>query len=123
MHFDASSVVPLYHQIAQQFTAGILSGAFPEESQIPSTTEVARTYAINPATVLRGMNELVDAGVIEKRRGVGMFVVQGARDRLAAAQQAEFFAAAVPQVVRQAKALGITAGQLTAAIEKEYNHE
>nr|WP_276580326.1 GntR family transcriptional regulator [Lacticaseibacillus parakribbianus] len=113
----------MYHQIAQQFTAGILSGAFPEESQIPSTTEVARSYAINPATVLRGMNELVDAGVIEKRRGVGMFVVQGAQAKLAAAQQAEFFAAQVPRVVRQAKALGITAGQLTAAIEGEYNHE
>nr|WP_218841901.1 GntR family transcriptional regulator [Lacticaseibacillus absianus] len=113
----------MYAQIATQFTAGILSGAFPEGSQVPSTTEVARTYALNPATVLRGMNELVAAGLLEKRRGIGMFVVAGAQAQARAQRQAAFFTERLTAMVAAAKALGITQAELTAAIEKEYRHE
>ncbi|MFD1392944.1 GntR family transcriptional regulator [Lacticaseibacillus jixianensis] len=120
MKFDASSIVPLYQQIADQFTAGILSGAFPEDTQIPSTTEVARTYAINPATVLKGMNVLVEAGLIEKRRGIGMFVTAGAQETLRKKRKHDFYADRITALVAAAKALDISKAELVAAIEEGY---
>ena len=60
-------------QIAEGMEDGILTGVFQEESQIPSTTELSVTYKINPATALKGINLLVDAGIVYKKRGVGMF--------------------------------------------------
>lgn len=120
MKFDASSVVPLYQQIADQFIAGILSGAFPEQAQIPSTTEVAKTYAINPATVLKGMNVLVDLGLIEKRRGIGMFVVPGAQERIKTKRKHDFYAERIGDLVAAAKALDISKAELIAAVEEGY---
>ncbi|KRN25533.1 GntR family transcriptional regulator [Lacticaseibacillus camelliae] len=120
MKFDASSVVPLYQQIADQFTAGILSGAFAEDTQIPSTTEVAKTYAINPATVLKGMNVLVDLGLIEKRRGIGMFVVPGAQAKIKAKRKHDFYAERIANLIAAAKALDISQAELIAAIEEGY---
>lgn len=120
MKFDASSVVPLYQQIADQFTAGILSGAFPEATQIPSTTEVAKNYAINPATVLKGMNVLVDLGLIEKRRGIGMFVATGAQAKLKAKRKHDFYAERIADLVAAAKVLDISEAELIAAIKEGY---
>lgn len=123
MHFEADSVVPLYQQIATQFEAGILSGAFPEGEQIPSTTTMARVYQLNPATVLRGFNMLVDAGLVEKRRGIGMFVCTGAQAQLAARAQATFRQEQVQAVVRAAKALGMDRQALIDAVMREWDHE
>ncbi len=123
MHFEADSVVPLYQQIADQFEAGILSEAFAEGEQLPSTTVMARAYQLNPATVLRGFNLLVTAGLIEKRRGIGMFVCAGARQKLAAREQATFAETHVRTLVDAAKALGLGKEALLAAIEKEWEHE
>ena len=65
---------PIFQQIAEQLEEAILSGAYPEESQVPSITEYSVQYRINPATALKGINLLVDAGLLYKKRGVGMFV-------------------------------------------------
>ena len=70
---------PIFLQLAEQLEDGILSGAYPEGSQVPSITEYASTYKINPATALKGINLLVNAGLLYKKRGIGMFVVEGAR--------------------------------------------
>ena len=68
MQFNFESDTPIYIQVAEQIKDAILSGAFPEETQIPSTTEVSVTYKINPATALRGVTLLVDAGILYKKR-------------------------------------------------------
>mgnify|MGYP000659461412 CR=1 FL=1 len=81
MRFDFSGTTPLFRQVAEQISEAIVSGAFAEGEQVPSTTEISSTYAINPATVLKGMNLLVDQGLLEKRRGLGMFVTTGAREK------------------------------------------
>ena len=73
---------PIFQQIAEQLEEAILSGAYPEESQVPSITEYSVQYRINPATALKGINLLVDAGLLYKKRGVGMFVASGAREKL-----------------------------------------
>lgn len=71
-NFDESS--PLYQQLADQLEEMIFSGGFDEGSQVPSTTQLSQQLHINPATVLKGMNILVDKDLLEKRRGLGMFV-------------------------------------------------
>ena len=123
MHFDANSVIPLYQQVADAFTAGILSGALSEGDQIPSTTEVSRQYQLNPATVLKGMNQLVAAGLIEKRRGLGMFVTTGAQAKLKAQRQSAFYSQEVATLLKTARQLGISKADLLAAIERGYGHE
>lgn len=121
MEFDYSSAAPLFRQVAEQLRAGIASGAFPEGGQVPSTTEISRTYAINPATVLKGMNLLVDEGLLEKRRGLGMFVTEGARSRLLEAERREFLAERVGELIAEARRLGIGVDELQRLIEKGYS--
>ncbi len=67
MHFKFTGGEPIYIQIASQLEEAIFTGVFSEGEQIPSTTEISRDFHINPATVLKGMNILVEAGLIEKR--------------------------------------------------------
>ena len=85
-----------------------------------STTEISSTYAINPATVLKGMNLLVDQGLLEKRRGLGMFVTTGAREKARDAKREELLTTRVVELVAQAKALGISCEQLQRIIGRTY---
>ena len=87
---------------------------------LPSTTEISSTYAINPATVLKGMNLLVDQGLLEKRRGLGMFVTTGAREKARDAKREELLTTRVVELVAQAKALGISCEQLQRIIGRTY---
>lgn len=87
---------------------------------MPSTTEISRTYTINPATVLKGMTMLVDEGLLEKRRGVGMFVVVGAMGRLRREERERFERDRVADLVAEARRLGIGCQELIGLIEKGY---
>lgn len=120
MDFDFSGSQPLFLQVADQLRAGIVSGAFGEGEQVPSTTEISRAYTINPATVLKGMALLVDAGLLEKRRGLGMFVVPGAKERLRREERRRFERDRVAGLVAEAKQLGIGYQELIELIEKGY---
>jgi DNA-binding transcriptional regulator YhcF (GntR family) len=106
----------IYHQIARLIEDGILSGEYPEEEQVPSTTELARVFSINPATAAKGVNRLVEEELLYKRRGIGMFVAQGAVQKLRQKRQSEFAHATVTDLVRQAKSLGLTKEQLLQAV-------
>ena len=114
---------PIFQQIAQQLEEGILSGAYPEEGQVPSITEVAVLYRINPATALKGVNLLVDAGLLYKRRGVGMFVSPGAREQLLLARRERFYQDFIQRLVREARNLGLTDGELRALLERGMNED
>lgn len=98
---------PIYLQIADGIRADILSGALAEEDQVMSTTQYATTYRINPATAAKAFAQLVDEGVVYKRRGVGIFVAPGARERLLADRRETFFADVVEPVAAQARLLGV----------------
>jgi DNA-binding transcriptional regulator YhcF (GntR family) len=113
---------PIFLQIAEQLEEGILSGAYPEESQVPSITEYSVTYKINPATALKGINLLVDGGLLYKKRGLGMFVAQGAKDKLKLQRREQFYENYVEKLVREAKNLGLTAEELAAMIESGFEH-
>lgn len=116
MAFDDST--PIYLQIAEQIRTAILSGSLKEGDQVMSTTQYATTYRINPATAAKGLNILVEERLVEKRRGLGMFVSEGAHDSLRDARRATFFEDSLEPVIAKAQALGITKTQIITHIEE-----
>lgn len=109
---------PIYVQIAEQIRAQVVDGTLQEEEQVMSTTQYATTYRINPATAAKAFAELVDEGVLYKRRGVGMFVASGARERLREGRRARFFTETLQPVLREAAVLGISPDELVARIRE-----
>jgi len=109
---------PLFLQIAQRLAADIVEGSLVEGARVPSTNEFAAFYRINPATAAKGINVLVDDGVLEKRRGIGMFVVSGARERLIQLRRKEFAEQYIEPLVTEARRLGITAEELVDLIRQ-----
>ncbi|GAA1582169.1 GntR family transcriptional regulator [Kribbella hippodromi] len=103
--FDDRS--PIYLQIADQIKNDILTGALAEDEQVMSTNQYAAFYRINPATAAKGFGQLVDEGVLYKKRGIGMFVTPNARDLLRTGRKESFFADVVDPMIREAKAIGI----------------
>ncbi|PSK99379.1 DNA-binding transcriptional regulator YhcF (GntR family) [Murinocardiopsis flavida] len=103
---------PIYLQIADQIRGDVLAGRLAEGEQVMSTTQYATTFRINPATAAKAFARLVDEGVLYKQRGVGMFVAEGAQDRLRELRRESFFAERLLPVLREAEVLGITAAEL-----------
>ena len=118
MKLDLDQEKPIFIQIAEGIEDGILTGAFPEESQIPSITEFSVNYKINPATALKGINLLVDEEIVFKKRGVGMFVAKGAVSKLQKKRQNQFYDNYVSRLVEEAKRLGITSDEIIAIDRK-----
>jgi GntR family transcriptional regulator len=110
---------PIFQQIAEQIENDIISGVLPEETQVPSTNEFAAFHRINPATAGKGVNLLVDSGILYKKRGIGMFVAPGARARLTAARHEQFSERFIQPLLVEAEKLGIDAGQLADMVKKE----
>lgn len=98
---------PLFVQIAEQVEASILDGSIDEESQAPSTNELAVFHRINPATAAKGVNMLVDKGVLYKRRGIGMFVAPGARGLLLKERRSDFAERYVQPLLAEARRIGL----------------
>ena len=113
----------IYNQIAQMLEDGILRGIYPEETQVPSTNELARTLCINPATGAKGLNLLVEQGILYKRRGIGMFVAPGAAGRIRAKRREEFLAQYVKPLVAEARKLGLTDEELQAMLHAACRQE
>jgi GntR family transcriptional regulator len=110
---------PIFQQLADRIAGDVLSGTYAEGDQVASTNEFAAFYRINPATAGKAVNLLVDRGVLYKRRGIGMFVAEGARERLAEQRRAAFAAEYVRPLVLEAAALGIDAAHLRRMIDQE----
>jgi DNA-binding transcriptional regulator YhcF (GntR family) len=107
---------PIFVQIAERIENDIIAGELPEESQIPSTNQFASFYQINPATAAKGVNLLVDQGILYKKRGLGMYVAPGARAKLLEKRRAQFFEQYVVPMLQEAEKLGITMEQVTEMI-------
>ena len=99
---------PIFVQIAERIEADILAGRLAEEEQVPSTNQFASFYQINPATAAKGVNLLVDQGILYKKRGLGMYVAPGARASLLEKRREEFFERYVVTMLQEAEKLGIT---------------
>ena len=107
---------PIFQQIAELIENDIISGALPEDTQVPSTNEFAAFHRINPATAGKGVNLLVDDGILYKKRGIGMFVAPGARDRLIAQRRYRFRAQYITPLLAEAEKLGLEPQQVAAMI-------
>ena len=115
---------PIFIQLSHSIEEGILDGLYPEETQVPSTNEFASFMRINPATAGKALNRLVDQGILYKKRGIGMFVATGARDRLVAERRENFRDQYVAPLIAEARKLGIDSDALVGLIrdtEKENN--
>lgn len=99
---------PIFQQIRERIEDAILDGMLQPEDRIPSTNEFAKEYQINPATAGKGVNELVDKGVIYKKRGVGMFVSSEARTILIEERKENFFTQHIGPLKKEATRLGIS---------------
>jgi GntR family transcriptional regulator len=113
--FDDRS--PIYRQIADQVKADVVIGALDGDEQVMSTNQYAAYYRINPATVAKAFQQLVDEQVLYKKRGIGMFVSPTARDALRARRREHFFSDVVDPMVAEARAVGIPLGEVVARIE------
>ena len=107
---------PLFLQIAESVEDSILDGSLAEDTQAPSTNELAAFYRINPATAAKGVNMLVDKGVLTKRRGIGMFVASGARAMLLSERRAAFAERFLTPLLAEAQHLGLGADDIVALI-------
>src|SRR3954468_2982370 len=103
---------PIFRQVAAEIENSIVDGSLAEESQAPSSNELSAFHRINPATAAKGLNQLVADGVLYKRRGVGMFVATGARERLLERRRSEFADQYVSPLMAEARKLGISVHEL-----------
>ena len=103
---------PIFSQIAERLADEIADGELAEGDRVPSTNELAAYYRINPATAAKGVNVLIDDGLLEKRRGIGMFVAAGARERLLEARRRRFAERFVEPMVAEAHRVGIDTAEL-----------
>lgn len=122
MHFEFDQSSPIYQQLADQMEEMIFSGLFPEGDQVPSTTQLSQELHINPATVLKGMNMLVDQQLLEKRRGRGMFVTAGAQEKIMEKRKEGFYQKYVASLIQEATKLGITEDHLLTLIQRGYQN-
>lgn len=118
MNIDFASDKPIFLQIADEIEDAIFIGAFPEETQIPSTTEISTTFKINPATVLKGMNQLIDENIIYKKRGVGVFVSTGAVAKIRDKRKSTFYQSYICSLITEAGKLGLSKQEIFEYIEK-----
>ena len=109
---------PLFVQVAERLAADIADGGLAEGERVPSTNELAAFYRINPATAAKGINILADEGLLDKRRGIGMFVAAGARATLLVRRRAEFSGRYVQPLLTEATRLGIDSDELIGLIKE-----
>jgi GntR family transcriptional regulator len=107
-----SEDLPIYRQLRDRVVEMILEGVLGDGDALPSVRNVAAEYRLNPLTVLKGYQELVDEGLVEKKRGRGMFVNDGARKQLLKDERKRFVEKEWPKVLETIERLGLDAGEL-----------
>lgn len=110
---------PIFAQIADELANQIADGTVGEGERVASSNELAAFYRVNPATAARSLTVLSDEGLVEKRRGVGMFVAQGARERLVQARRRRFAERYVRPMAVEAARLGIGSEELLGLLREE----
>lgn len=118
MLINFESEKPIYLQLAEAIEDDILKGIFEEETQIISTTEISLNFKINPATAGKGINLLVDEGILYKKRGVGMFVSKGAKEKILKKRKEDFFESYIISLLDEASKINITKEEIIKMIER-----
>lgn len=108
MKIDETSLTPIFVQVAQWLEEEILADRIREEEQVPSTNQFAMLYKINPATARKGFSVLVEEGILYKKRGIGMFVAPGAKEKIRKRAKERFVNESLKSLMEEANRLGIT---------------
>ena len=116
MDRDWNDSQPIYRQLRDRVVAMILDGVLSEGDPLPSVRTVAAEYRVNPITVLKGYQQLVDEQLVETKRGRGMFINAGARDLLLRGERQKFLADEWPRIYATIQRLGLTLDELMAAV-------
>ncbi|MEM0954331.1 MAG: GntR family transcriptional regulator [Pseudomonadota bacterium] len=119
MSIEWNDDLPIYRQLRDLVMQRILDGSFAEGEAVPSVRQVAADYNINHLTVAKAYQELVDDGVLEKRRGLGMFVLDGARSALTNNEQQKFLEEELPAFAERVRRLGLDIETVTARLREE----
>lgn len=112
----------IYLQIGDIIENNILRGSLLENEKIPSTNEISKAYNINPATAAKGINLLVDEGILYKKRGIGMFVSEGGRQKIISKRKAKFYKNFVIPIIAESNSLNISEIELIQMIQKATSH-
>ena len=107
-----SDGAPIYRQLKERVVAMLLDGVLKPGDALPSVRQVAAEYQLNPITVSRAFQELADEGLVEKRRGLGMFVLDGAPQQLLSSERQRFLTEEWPQVCERIERLGLDPAEL-----------
>jgi DNA-binding transcriptional regulator YhcF (GntR family) len=118
MKFDDS--IPIYLQIKEEIENAILIGALMEENVVPSIRILAQQYRLNPQTIANAFNELINEGLLYKKRGIGMFVERDAKKKLKDKKMSEFRNVELEKVIRQGKTLGVKKEEILKTVEEIY---
>lgn len=108
---------PIYRQLREKIVSLILSGIFKEGDPLPSVRQISSDYQINHITVSKAYQELVDMQLVESRRGMGMFVVEGAQQKLHQLEKEKFLHTELPALVKRMEDLGISLDELVSSLK------
>jgi DNA-binding transcriptional regulator YhcF (GntR family) len=108
VHINTNSNVPIYEQIAKLIEDQILSDELQADSKVYSTNQLAKLFSINPATARKGLTILIDKNIIYKKRGVGMFVYQNAKEIILQEKSNQFYSNFIENMLLEAKKIGLS---------------
>jgi DNA-binding transcriptional regulator YhcF (GntR family) len=118
MNIDDNDLKPIFVKIAEGIEDDILNEILSEEEQAYSQNQIAKQFAINPATALKGLNILVDEGILYKKRGVGMYVATGAREQIMNKRKQIFLSKLLREIILEAGKLNISKEEVVEMLDK-----
>ena len=110
---------PVFAQIMEIIESDIITGVYKTDDLIISTTQIAKVYSVNPTTAVKAISKLTDAGILYKKRGIGMCVAEGAREKITERRRAVFLNRTIEEALNEAKTLGISVDELIEEIKRK----
>jgi len=109
---------PVFQQIMEIIESDIITGVYQTDDLIISTTQISKVYSVNPTTAVKAISKLTDAGILYKKRGIGMCVAEGAREKITARRKDVFLNQTLGSILSEAKTLGIPLEELISELRK-----
>ena len=110
---------PVFAQIIEIIENDIITGVYKTDDLIISTTQIAKVYSVNPTTAVKAISKLTDAGILYKKRGIGMCVAEGAREKITARRRDVFLNQTIDEALAEARTLGISTDELISVIKRK----
>jgi GntR family transcriptional regulator len=112
---------PIFMKIMEMIEDNILSGTYEENDIIISTTQISKLLSVNPTTAMRAVGSLTEMGILYKKRGIGMCVSKGAREKILSSRKKKFLDETIPEFLNEAKKLGLSIDELVNIIRRNNN--